>query len=138
MVKSTCSGLPRLGHVVQVERGDLEHRARPFAVAGRDDRRVDVEEALFLEEVVDRAADAVPHAGDRAEGVGPRAQVGDRAQELEGVPLLLERIGLGVGPAVDGDARAWTSVACPLPGEAFTSPSTVTLHPAVSRLTSDS
>ena len=94
----------RLGDVVQVERGDLEHLAGPFAVAGRDDGRVDVEEALFLEEIVDRAADAVAHPGDGAEGVGPRPQVGDGAQELEGMLLLLQRIGFRIGPAVDGHA----------------------------------
>ena len=65
---------------------------------------MDVEEALFLEEIVDRAADAVPHPGDGAEGVGPRPQVGDGAEELKGMLLLLQRIGFGIGPAVYGDA----------------------------------
>ena len=99
------STLPSLrGSLAEVERGDPEHLAGAFAVAGGDDRRVDVEEALLLEEVVDRPADAVADAGDGAEGVGPRPQVGDGAQELEGVALLLQRIGLRIGPAVDGDA----------------------------------
>ena len=43
-------------------------------------------------------------AGDGAEGVGARPQVGDGAQELEGVALLLERVRLRVGAAVDDDA----------------------------------
>ena len=37
--------------------------------------------------------------------------------------LLLQRIRFGIGPAVDDDFGASTSVACPLPPEAFTSPS---------------
>ena len=64
---------------------------------------MDVEEAFFLEEVVDRAADAVADAGDGAERVGPRPQVGPFAELFERVPLLLQRIGFGVGPAVDDD-----------------------------------
>ena len=76
-----------LRHLRQVERGDLEHGPGPFAIAGGDDRRVDVEEAPLLEELVDRVADAVPHPGDGAEGVGPRPQMGDRPQELERVAL---------------------------------------------------
>ena len=79
-----------LRHVVQVERGHLEHRPGPFAIAGGDDRRVDVEEAALLEELVDRVAHAVPHAGHGAEGVRARPQVGDRAEELERVALLLQ------------------------------------------------
>ncbi len=121
----------RLGQLGRVERGDAEHLAGAFAVAGGDDRRVDVEEALLLEEVVDRAADAVAHPRDGAERVGPRPQVGDRAQELERVPLLLQRVRFGVGEPWTMTRAACTSVAWPLAGEAFTSPSTVTLQPAV-------
>ena len=62
-----------------------------------------VEKAFLLEEVVDRPADAVAHAGDRAERVGPRPQVGPFAELLERVPLLLQRIRFGIGPAVDDD-----------------------------------
>ena len=64
---------------------------------------MDVEKAFLLEEIVDRAADAVSHPRNGAEGVGARPQMGDRAQELERVLLLLQRIALGVGPAMYGD-----------------------------------
>ena len=119
------------GQLVELERGDLEHLARAFAVAGGDDRRVDVEKAVLLKELVDRAADLVAHAGNCAKRVGARAEVGDRAQELEGVPLLLKRIGFGVGQPWTMTRLACTSVACPLAGDSLTSPSTVTLQPAV-------
>ena len=65
---------------------------------------MDVEKALFLEEIVYRAANAVAHAGHGAEGVGSRPQMGDGPHKLEAVLLLLQRIALGVGPAVDGHA----------------------------------
>ena len=90
-------------HVVQVERGHLEHRAGAFAIAGGDQRRVDVEETAFLEELVDRVAHAIPHPGDGAERVRARPQMGDRPQELERVALLLQRIRGHVGHAVDRD-----------------------------------
>ena len=46
----------------------------------------------------------VAQPGDGAEGVGPRPQVGDGAQKLERVALFLQRIGFGIGLAVDRDA----------------------------------
>ena len=52
------------------------------------------------------------------------------------MPLLLERVRLRVGVA-DAARRcvAWTSVACPLAGDALTSPSTTTLAPVCRCLT---
>ena len=91
------------GEFVERERGDLEHRARPFAIAGGDDRRVQVQKAFFLEILMDRIADAVPHPGDRAEGVRPRPEMGDGPQELERMAFLLQRIRFGVGDAIDED-----------------------------------
>ena len=85
--------------VLRVEYRDGEHLAGAFAVAGGDDRRVDVQEPAVLEEAVNRRADTVPHAGDGPEGVRPRPQVGLSPEELERVPLLLDGVTLGVGPA---------------------------------------
>ena len=65
--------------------------------------RVHVEEAALLEELVDGERQRVADAEDGAEGVRARAQVGDLAQELHRVPLLLERIGRRVGGAEDVD-----------------------------------
>src|SRR5207249_2954404 len=98
---------------------DLEHLAGALAVAAGDDRRVDVEESLLLEEIVDRPADAVAQAGDGAEGVGPGPQMGDGPQELEGMALFLERISLMVGIAVDGDALGVQLGGLPLGGRFF-------------------
>ena len=75
-----------------VEGRDAEHLPRPFGVRRGDDRRVQVEEAALLEEVVDGARRGVAHAPDRADRVGARSQVRDGAQELEAVSLLLQRV----------------------------------------------
>ena len=64
--------------------------------------------------------------------------MGDRAEKLEAGPLLLDGNVSGSDQPWTVTLRASTSVAWPLPGEAFTSPSTLTLHPTVSRLISDS
>jgi hypothetical protein len=66
---------------------------------------VDVEEPLVLEEVVDRAANAVANPHDGAHGVGARAEVGPFAELFERVPLFLQRVLFGIGPAVDGHLR---------------------------------
>src|SRR5262249_16516158 len=60
--------------------------------------------------------DAVAHPGDGAEGVRPRPQVGDGAQELVGVALLLERVGQRVGLADDGDGVGLDLRGLPLGG----------------------
>ena len=59
-------------------------------------------------------------------------------QELEGVPLLLQRIRLRLGPAVDLNALGLHLGRLPLAGDARTSPMTVTLHPTASFLISAS
>ncbi len=87
----------------QVESGDLEHLSRPLAIAGGDDGGVDIEKSLFLEEIVNGAADAVAQASDGAEGVGAWPKMGDGPQELEGMSFFLHGIGFRVGPAVNGD-----------------------------------
>ena len=54
---------------------------------------------------VDGHRQAVAHPRDRAEGVGPRPQMGDRPQVLHGVPLGRDRVSVRVfDPADDLDA----------------------------------
>ena len=95
----------RGGRFCKIQLRYLEHFAGAFAIAGGDDRRVNVEEALFLEELVNRPANLIANAGDGAEGVGARPQMSDGAQELERRALLLNGIRFGIGPAVDRDLR---------------------------------
>mmetsp|Transcript_14576 Transcript_14576/g.63141 ORF Transcript_14576/g.63141 Transcript_14576/m.63141 type:complete len:630 (+) Transcript_14576:1418-3307(+) len=85
------------------ERGDLELLAGALAVGRGDDRGVDVLEAVLLEEGVRGVRELVPDAGDRADGVGPRPEVRDAAEVLEGVPLLLQGEGGRVGSSDELD-----------------------------------
>src|SRR5262249_14873114 len=90
-----------LSQARQIESRHLEHLPGPFAVAGGDDRRMDVNEATRLKKLVDCCAQRVAHAGNRSESVRPRPQMGDIPQKLETVPLLLQRILLGVSGSVN-------------------------------------
>ena len=60
-------GGSRLREPVEVEGRHLEHLARPFAVRGRDEGRVDVLETAGLEELVD----AEGHVPSQAAGPEP-------------------------------------------------------------------
>ena len=77
---------------------------------------MNVEEAPFLEEIVDRLADAVAKPGDGPERVGSRTEVSDGAEELVGVALLLERVFLGVGVAEEFDGGGVNLRGLPLRG----------------------
>ncbi len=96
-------GARRVGYV---ERGDVEHRARALAVRTRDERSVEVVEAVVVEIFVNGVSHGVTDAEHRAEGVGARTQIGYVAQELQRVSFLLQGIGLGIGRAVYLDGRS--------------------------------
>ena len=57
--------------VGEVEGRDAEHLAGPFAVARRDDRRVDPEEAALVIETMDRLRERMADARDGPDEVGP-------------------------------------------------------------------
>ena len=92
----------RLGHVVQVQGGHLEHLPGALAVAGGDDGGVDVDEAPVLEEAVDGVGGGAAHPEGGGEQVGPGPQVLDGAQELHAVALLLQGV-VGGGGALHRD-----------------------------------
>mmetsp|Transcript_1845 Transcript_1845/g.2415 ORF Transcript_1845/g.2415 Transcript_1845/m.2415 type:complete len:522 (-) Transcript_1845:168-1733(-) len=69
-----------------------EHLARALAVGGGDERRLQVLEALTLEEVVRGVGQLRAHARDGGDGVGARAQVRFLAEELHGGALLLQGV----------------------------------------------
>ena len=58
------------GEIFEVEGGDLEHLAGPFAVGGGDEWGVEIEEAALVEEGVDGIGHIVADAADGSEGVG--------------------------------------------------------------------
>ena len=68
--------------VVEVFGSDLEHLSCAFTVAGCDERRVEIDEALLVEEGVDGVGHLVTDAEYGSEGVGTWAEVCDVAKEL--------------------------------------------------------
>ena len=71
------------GQLGEGKRGDLEHGSGAFAVAGGDERGVEVVESALLEVAVDGEGEGGAHAEHGREGVGAWAQVGYLAEELE-------------------------------------------------------
>src|SRR4029079_9539052 len=71
------------------------------------------------EELMDRTADLAAEPGNGPEGVSARPQVRQRPQELERVLLLLQRVGLDVGLAVNDHARGLNLRLLPLGGRGF-------------------
>jgi len=101
-VLGVVHGLPGLGYPLEVEGRHLEHLARALRVGGGDEGRMDVVEAALLEELVHGEGHPVADAGHGAEGIGPGAEVGDLAEEFEGVRLLLQWIAVRGRLADDG------------------------------------
>ena len=55
--------------ILRIDRSDPEQFSRAFAVAPRNDRRMDVNEAALLEELVDSEREPAPHSKNRAEKI---------------------------------------------------------------------
>ena len=97
---------PRARRIQRIERADAKQLAGAFAIARRDDRRVDPDEAVAVKVTVHRLGDRVAQARDGAERVRARSQMRDGAQVLEGVALLCDRIRLRIVDRADErDAR---------------------------------
>mmetsp|Transcript_48554 Transcript_48554/g.100404 ORF Transcript_48554/g.100404 Transcript_48554/m.100404 type:complete len:276 (+) Transcript_48554:380-1207(+) len=85
------------------QRCDLEHLARALAIRCGNERSVHVEEALGPEELMSRLCQGSPDACHRSDEVGPRPEVGDRAEVLHAVALLRQGVLLGVDPPEQED-----------------------------------
>ncbi len=93
-----------LGHVVEVQRGDTEHLTGALAVGGGQQRRVGIDEAVLLEELVDGVSSHTADTERRVKGVGTGAQGGHGAQVLHAHLLFLQ--GVLIGRAVAQDLHA--------------------------------
>ena len=82
----------RFRRVADGQRGHLEHLARALAVGAGQQRRVHIHKAALLEELVDRRREHGADAERRLKHVRPGPEVLDRAQILERVALLLQRV----------------------------------------------
>ena len=84
--------LRRARQVREIERRDAKQSPRAFGVRGGDDRRVDPEKAVLVEEPMDRLRQRVAHARCRSNHVGARPQMRHVAQEFQRMRLRLDRI----------------------------------------------
>ena len=80
----------RKRYVVEVQCRDLEHFACALTVGAGDERRVDIDEAALLEELVNGIGSEAADAEHGLEGVRARAQVRHRAQIFQRVALFLQ------------------------------------------------
>ena len=101
--------------IFDIKRRHLEHFARAFAVAGGDQRSVEVVKAAALEEFMRRKRQRVTHAGDRAKRVRARPQMRHFAQTFEGNTRFAERIFQRVAEAEHLHVRRLEINGLPLP-----------------------
>ena len=102
----------------------------PSASERGDQRRVHIDEAAVLEERW-MACERVAHTEHRAEGIGARAQMAQRAQRLQVVLLFCSGYSSGSAAPCTVRPRAFNSTAWPFPGDATSSPSTLRQAPVV-------
>jgi len=69
-----------IGHI---QRRHLKHLPRAFAIARRNNRRVQVQKSSIIEKTVDGICQPVAHAHHRADGVGAGSQMGYFPQILQ-------------------------------------------------------
>jgi hypothetical protein len=81
----------RFREFFEVQRRDLEHFTRAFAIEARENRRVNVEKSTRSKEIVHRHRQRVTYTSDRAKRIRTRTQMRNRAQKVETVTLLLQR-----------------------------------------------
>ena len=92
--------LAALCYTVKVERGDLEHLACTLSITGRDQRCVEIVEAMLMEILVDGDGHIMTDTEDGTESVGAQTHVRVLAHVLKGLALLLHRI-IGRAETVD-------------------------------------
>ena len=63
--------------IIQIQGGHLEHLSGTLTVRSCNDRRMEIEEALVMEEFMDRVCHVVTDAEYRSKRIGTRTQVGN-------------------------------------------------------------
>ena len=78
--------------VIEVLRSHLEHLSGSFAVAGRNNRCMEIEKAVLMEVTMDGHRHVMADTEHRTERVGTQTHVGMRTHILHALPFLLHRI----------------------------------------------
>ena len=81
-----------LGHIVQVESCNIEHSTCALAVRSGNQRGVPIVEALVVEELMNCVCHSVADTEHSTKGVGAGAEIGNLAEELHRVTLLLQGV----------------------------------------------
>ncbi len=95
----------RARQVGEIQGRHRERCPHPFGVGAGDDRRIDPEKPVLVEEAVDRFRQGVAHPRRRADHIGARPQMGDFAQVFHGVRLRLDWAGVRVLDPADHAQR---------------------------------
>ncbi len=82
------------GKVVEIESGYLKHRSGSFRITARNERCVDIHEAVVMEESVYGISRLAPYTERGAECICPCAQMGILPEILSAHLVLLKRISL--------------------------------------------
>src|SRR5699024_6379670 len=80
-----------LWQIFHVQRGHPEHLAGAFTVTAGDDRRVNIDEVIVLEKLVDRIGHQGSDPEYRGKSIAPRTQVGDLTHKFHGMAFFLQR-----------------------------------------------
>ncbi|MPM27916.1 hypothetical protein SDC9_74432 [bioreactor metagenome] len=86
------------GRIFHIQRGDPEHLASAFTVAGGDNGGMHIDETLALEKLMDGIGRDAPHPEGGGKQIRPGPQVLNRAEELRAMALFLKGIIGGGGP----------------------------------------
>jgi hypothetical protein len=80
------------GRIFQIQGGDAEHLPGSLAVTAGNNRRVHIDEVPFVKKTVDGVCQQAADPEHGHKGVGARPQMGDGAQEFEGMTFFLQRV----------------------------------------------
>ena len=81
-----------LGHVIQVQGGNLEHLTGTLTVRAGNQRGVHIYKVPVLEELVNGHSSQAAHTEYCLKGVGARAQMGNGAQKFHCMTFGLQRV----------------------------------------------
>ena len=80
--------------IIQVLGGNLKHLTSSFTVGRCNNRSMEVEESLLVEEFMNGNSHIVTNTEHCAKRIGTRTQMSNLTQELHGTSLLLQRISI--------------------------------------------
>ena len=84
--------LLRLRHIHKIQRRDLEHLARSLGIRSGDQRRMHIDEAPLLKELMNGVGNQRPDAKSRLKRIRAHSEMRNRPKVLKTVPFFLHRV----------------------------------------------